>query len=141
MAQRAGKTHKCYDCGAEVAKAITNSGSIYIASVVVWEGDQGGKREILPSHKCDEREKENWSALRALNIARGALVQGQEVITVKGRKVPKGTVGIIFWVEIDNGFAYGDKKVTRVGFKDAQGTAHFTAATNVVATNQIQEAK
>ncbi len=43
---------------------------------------------------------------------------------VKGRKVPKGTQGRLFWV--------GQTRFgKRVGFNDATGTTHWTAATNV----------
>jgi hypothetical protein len=138
MAQRAGATHECGKCGAPVTKAISKAGKTYTANVVLWQGDLGGMREILSGHTCDANEVIKYSKLTQLNLANGLLVKGQEVVVVKGRKVAKGTTGIIFWVELDNGFAYGDKKVTRIGFKDAQGTAHFTAATNVVATNQVE---
>lgn len=140
MAQRAGATHNCNKCGALVTKAITKAGKTYTANVTVWQGDLGGMKEILTGHTCDANEITRWTKLTEINLANGALIKGQEVVTIKGRKVPKGTTGIIFWVEVDNGFAYGDRKVTRVGFKDADGNAHFTAATNVVATNQLKEA-
>lgn len=138
MAQRAGKTHECDKCGALVTKAISKAGKTYTANVISWTGDMGGMKEILSGHTCDQNEVARYAVLTKGNIERGMLVKGQEVVAVKGRKVAKGTTGIIFWVELDNGFAYGDNKVTRVGFKDAEGNAHFTAATNVVATNQVE---
>lgn len=139
MAQRAGKTHECNNCGALVTKAISKAGKTYTANVTLWQGDMGGLKEILSGHTCDQNEVISYAKLTQSNLDNGLLVKGQEVVAVKGRKVAKGTTGIIFWVELDNGFAYGDGVVTRVGFKDAEGTAHFTAATNVVATNQIKE--
>ena len=141
MAQVAGASHNCNKCGARVVKAITNAGKTYTANVNIWRGDMGGGKTILSGHQCHAKDVENWSALRQIALDEGQLIFGQEVVTVKGRKVAVGTTGVIFWTEIDNGFAYGDGKVTRVGFKDAQGNAHFTAATNVVATNQLKEAK
>jgi hypothetical protein len=138
MAQRAGKTHECDKCGALVTKAISKAGKTYTANVIMWQGDMGGMREILSGHTCDQNEVISYGKLTQSNLDKGLLVKGQKVIAVKGRKVAKGTTGIIFWVELDNGFAYGDNKVTRVGFKDAEGNAHFTAATNVVATNQVE---
>ena len=141
MAQRAGNTHECNKCGALVTKAISKAGKTYTANVTVWSGDMGGMKEILSGHTCDQNEIISYAKLIQANLDKGLLVKGQEVVAVKGRKVAKGTTGIIFWVELDNGFAYGDNKVTRVGFKDAEGNAHFTAATNVLATNQVQEAK
>jgi hypothetical protein len=139
MAQRAGKTHECEKCGALVTKAISKAGKTYTANVIVWRGDLNGSKEILSGHTCDANEVISYGKLTNSNLKNGLLIKGQEVIAVKGRKVAKGTTGIIFWVEIDNGFAYGDNKVTRVGFKDAEGNAHFTAATNVIATNQLEK--
>jgi hypothetical protein len=138
MAQRAGKTHECDKCGALVTKAISKAGKTYTANVSLWTGDMGGMKEILSGHTCCEDDIVRYAKLTKSNLDNGLLVKGQEVIAVKGRKVAKGTTGVIFWVELDNGFAYGDNKVTRVGFKDAEGNAHFTAATNVIATNQVQ---
>lgn len=50
---------------------------------------------------------------------------GDRVKVVKGRKVPLGTVGKVFWV--------GDgKHGERVGFKDGDGETHWTSLSNVV---------
>jgi hypothetical protein len=43
---------------------------------------------------------------------------------VRGRKVPVGTVGTVFWMGEGQ---YG----TRVGLKDSTGQVHWTAASNV----------
>ena len=141
MATQIGKSLPCDKCGALVTKAMSKAGKTYTANVNMWQGDLGGMKTILSGHTCDENEVIRYANLTKYNLENGLLVKGQEVIAVKGRKVAKGTTGIIFWVELDNGFAYGDNKVTRVGFKDAEGNAHFTAATNVVATNQVELAK
>ena len=50
--------------------------------------------------------------------------RGDEVRVVKGRKVPIGTKGRVFW--LGDG-AYG----RRCGFKDARGEVHWTALENV----------
>lgn len=56
------------------------------------------------------------------------VAKGKTVTVVKGRKVAKGTTGEIFWL--------GETKFgTRVGIKDAAGTVHWTAITNVEVTN------
>jgi hypothetical protein len=68
-------------------------------------------------------------AKRSRTIAVAALkapAKGRTVKVVKGRKVPVGTVGECFWVGSND---YG----ARVGIKDATGTKHFTAASNVEA--------
>lgn len=49
---------------------------------------------------------------------------GRHVRVVKGRKVPVGTEGTVFWA---GNAGYGQ----RVGFTTAQGVKHFTAASNV----------
>jgi hypothetical protein len=50
--------------------------------------------------------------------------RGCRIEVVKGRKVPKGTQGDIFWV--------GESQWgTRVGFNDDEGNTHWTAITNV----------
>ena len=141
MAQQVGASYNCNKCGARVCKAISKAGKTYTANVTIWRGDMGGGKTILSGHECFPAEVENWQALTQIAIRNGELVYGQEVVTIKGRKVPVGTTGIIFWTQIDNGFSYGDGKITRIGFKDAEGNVHFTAATNVVATNQLKEAK
>jgi len=48
----------------------------------------------------------------------------------KGRKVPVGTIGELIWFNLDS---YGSMKV---GIKDAEGNAHFTAITNVRLTEK-----
>jgi hypothetical protein len=52
-------------------------------------------------------------------------VKGARVRVVKGRKVPKGTEGVVFWLGMDT---YG----MRLGLKDAEGQTHWTAASNVI---------
>lgn len=52
-------------------------------------------------------------------------LKGQQVTVVKGRKVPVGTTGEVFWVGESN---YGG---FRVGLKDAEGEVYWTAASNV----------
>lgn len=50
--------------------------------------------------------------------------KGRTATVVKGRKVPLGTTGVIIWVGAGQ---YGE----RVGIKDAAGTVHWTASSNV----------
>lgn len=53
--------------------------------------------------------------------------KGVRCKVVKGRKVPKGTTGEIFWVG-DKGYGL------TVGFLDSTGAKHFTSASNVITT-------
>lgn len=57
-------------------------------------------------------------------IAEMRALKGQTVKVVKGRKVPVGTIGDVFWV--------GEGKYGwRVGFEDHEGTTHWTDVSNV----------
>jgi hypothetical protein len=61
---------------------------------------------------------------------------GKRVKVVKGRKVPHGKEGIVFFVKRYDNSKYGDPwgiySNTRIGFKDDNGEAFFTAINNVV---------
>lgn len=75
------------------------------------------------ARKIEEAKQREASAKNALlSPAKGLTCK-----VVKGRKVPKGTEGEIFWVG-DKGYGL------TVGLKDSQGTTHFTASSNVVTT-------
>jgi len=130
MASMSGKIHSCNDCGLDVVWAISKNGKKYLASIQEWSGDMTfAVRVFLPSHKCTPNAE--WqrinAAAEASILAEGRLVKGQEIEVIKGRKVAKGTTGIIFWVS---------DEADRVGFKNAEGESFFIAASNVIATNQ-----
>jgi len=85
--------------------------------------------------------------LRAEAVRRGNLnavceiadfqdIYGKRVRVVKGRKVPLGTEGTVFWVKRYDNSKYGDPwgiySVTKVGIKsDAGNTTYFTAIGNI----------
>lgn len=60
---------------------------------------------------------------------------GKTVTVVRGRKVPKGTTGEVFWLRRYDNSKYGDPwgiySVTKIGIKDKTGNVHFTATGNV----------
>jgi hypothetical protein len=58
--------------------------------------------------------------------------KGKLAKVVKGRKVPKGTTGTVIWMGAGN---FG----TRLGLKDAEGTVHWTAASNCEAVVEKPE--
>lgn len=76
----------------------------------------------------------NMNAAR--EIAEFQEFYGKRVKVVKGRKVPHGTEGIVFFVKRYDNSKYGDPwgiySNTRIGFKDDNGEAHYTALNNVV---------
>lgn len=70
-------------------------------------------------------------------------MKGSTVTVVRGRKVPIGTTGVVIWV--GEGRSYGPRPryrggwyeappPARIGVKDAAGTVHWTAASNVEVT-------
>lgn len=138
-----GKPFDCKQCGMEVQWAVSKNDKKYLATVKNWEGDEVNVRlAFYPSHQCDpnpERVAERLAYKESVlnsKLTKGLLIKGQTVTVVKGRKVAKGTTGIIIWVQ-ESPFADCNKP-ERVGIKDAEGNVHFTAATNVVATNQLE---
>ncbi len=85
-----------------------------VARYATWLVEQAAKREAAAREASKER------ALRELS----EISRGREVKVVKGRKVPVGTAGQVFW--------YGQTQYGwRVGFTTAAGEKHFTAASNV----------
>ena len=64
----------------------------------------------------------------------------KKVIVVKGRKVPKGTEGVVFWVGTQNYDKYNRSgyEVTRIGIKDEFGKIFWTSASNVEVIIQNQ---
>lgn len=68
------------------------------------------------------REAEEAVAALKVEFAKGNVVK-----VVKGRKVPVGTEGTIFW------FGESDFGGFRVGFKTVMGEVHYTALSNVEA--------
>lgn len=76
----------------------------------------------------------NMNAAR--EIAEFQEVFGKRVRVIKGRKVPLGTEGVVFWVKRYDNSKYGDPwgiySNTRVGLKDDAGNTYFTAFNNVI---------
>lgn len=85
---------------------------------MLWTIDDEGRRWLAERHA-------GWDRMVA---AAHRVEVGKEVAVVRGRKVPKGTTGRVFWM--------GDSRFgRRVGLRDATGTVHWTALTNVEVTN------
>ena len=121
-----GEIVKCDDCRAQVAKRedgklfnVSEFGSYFARKYTCWN----------MAHTCDPDVAAQVAGEKALAIAEGVIVKGQTVTVVRGRKVPKGTTGIVFWIGTDS----FDKP--KIGFRDDAGTTHWTAASNVEALN------
>ena len=65
---------------------------------------------------------------------------GKVVKVVKGRKIPHGTTGKVFWRKEVNYDPYGRwyKAVMRIGFKDDEGNVYWTNESNVEVVNPEQ---
>lgn len=131
VAPCAGANHKdkaligrCDGCGCEVAK--TDSGRI----LDIRTTENGARVTACWSsgHECDPERAAAHAAYRATQIDAGEIIKGQTVTVIKGRKVAKGTTGIVFWVGEDS---YGKG---RIGFKGDDGETYWTATSNVEVT-------
>jgi hypothetical protein len=114
---------------------VNRNGKRYLAVDVVQQYDEGVGRWKQPHH-CSPAIIPLYAAVlaereeaRAAAMANGEVVKGQTVEVFKGRKVPKGTTGIVFWVAPEED-SWG---AIRVGFTTAEGEKHFTSITNVQA--------
>ena len=71
----------------------------------------------------------------ANSIANFKEFYGKTVRVVKGRKVPKGTTGVCFWMGQTNYGKYGDPwgiyTRYRIGIKDDDGEVYWTALDNI----------
>jgi len=129
-----GKRFNCRKCGEQVWWDTNRNGKRYLAENHKWAGDYGGRKSIKAPHYCNEMMIERHTAHLAAEAVRlvaavesGEIVKGQTVEVFKGRKVAKGTVGIVFWVAPEPD-AYG---VVKVGFTTSAGEKHFTNIENV----------
>jgi hypothetical protein len=120
---------------------------------VVWNSDKGCTEQVqfattrgwtYPNHcKVDATPEviaawQAWSEVKRQEYLKRdreeqarKVSKGKMVVVARGRKVPKGTTGIVFWYGAGQ---WGD----RVGVKDSRGTVHWTAAVNcdVILSNQ-----
>lgn len=99
MAQMMGSDYNCGKCGNRVVKAMSKAGKTYVANYEIWRGDQYNTTRWIPSgHQCFEADVVRYQERIAYALANGEIVKGQDVIVIRGRKVPKGTEGKVFWV-------------------------------------------
>ena len=130
---------RCNKCGCECYWDTNRNGKRYLAQRNVQEYE-GGTGTWKSPHYCTatpEEAAEHQAMLKAtkdqllqqkaLEIANGEIVVGQTIKVYRGRKVPQGTIGIVFWVaEEADGFG-----VYKIGFKDESGVKYFCAINNV----------
>lgn len=98
------------------ATAVVDATPEVLAAYEAWKVEQEAKRAA--------EEAARQAALAAWEAKQPR--RGRIIKVVKGRKVPKGTVGVCIW--IGDGY-YGQ----RVGLKTDDGEVYWTAASNVEA--------
>lgn len=129
----------CKRCGCECFWDTNRHGKKYLAVKMIQEYD-GGTGSWKQPHYCqatDEQAAEYQAGLQRLideeaarneiALANGEIVVGQIVKVYRGRKVPQGTIGTVFWIAEEED-AFGCYKI---GIKDEAGNKHFTAINNV----------
>lgn len=65
----------------------------------------------------------------------GRVMENKKVIVTGGRKVKKGTVGVLFWHQ---DMDFNGNHVTKIGIRDDDGNVHWTYAHNVKVHNPDQ---
>lgn len=91
------------------------------------EAEFAANRQYWADRAAAARNAERAQALFVRNYGPGNTVR-----VVKGRKVPLGTEGEVFWLG-DKGWGYS------VGIKTADGAKHFTAVKNVESLTAASE--
>ena len=135
MAKPVESAKPCVKCGQTVVKCESKNGKFYIANIDIVSSqyaDYGARgKAIYRAHDCNEHEIAQHQVKIAHDLAEGAIVKGQKVVVVKGRKVAKGTEGEIFWLGYETW--NGESVLTRVGITVASGEKVFVSSEYVEA--------
>ena len=92
-----GPVGTCDKCGQPVVKI---EGKTHLANV--HTGNYGGRvYNCWNFHTCDPDDIDKHTAHLQQQRNEGVIVKGDTVEVFKGRKVPKGTIGIVRWQGID----------------------------------------
>jgi hypothetical protein len=130
---------RCNKCGCECYWDTNRNGKRYLAqrNEQKYEGGTGTWKsphycQATPEEAAQyqamlKATKERLLNLKAVEIANGEIVVGQTIKVYRGRKIPQGTMGVVFWVaeEADHFGVY------KIGFKDDAGIKYFCAINNV----------
>ena len=130
---------RCNKCGCECYWDTNRNGKRYLAQRNEQEYE-GGTGTWKSPHYCQatpqeaaeyqamlKATKDQLLNLQAVQIANGEIVVGQTIKVYRGRKIPQGTMGVVFWVA-DEADHFG---VYKIGFKDEAGVKYFCAINNV----------
>ena len=135
MARPIESSKPCFKCGRITVKCESKNGKFYIANIEIVSSqyaDYSARgKAIYPVHECDESEIIKYQAKVSKDLVEGAIVKGQKVVVVKGRKVAKGTEGEIFWLGYETW--NGESILKRVGIVTAVGEKLFVSSEYVEA--------
>lgn len=135
MARAVESSKPCFKCGRQVVKCESKSGKFYIASIEIVSSQYADYtsrgKAIYPVHECDKNEIVKYQEFTQRQLAEGAIVKGQKVTVIKGRKVAKGTEGEIFWLGFETW--NGESILKRVGIVTESGEKIFVASEYVEA--------
>ena len=113
----------CSSCGMHVQKVRNKAGNEYLAEYS-RNSIHGGS--YAPAHRCDLYSDDDGSLhFQERMIAKGELIEGQTVIVVRGRKVPKGTISEVFSISAHP--QYG----VSLAIQLPDGTRGYTSINNV----------
>jgi len=108
-------------------KAVVDADNKTLDKWATWcEAKRIRDEELAEAHRIAEKKRRAEEAEKNAENRARAVRKGVKVKVVKGRKVPKGTVGECFW---EGHGQYGP----RIGLKEADGTVHWTATSNCIA--------
>jgi len=99
---------------------------IMYATTRGWTG--GNYAAVDASDELQEKYRKYQAEKRAEERKKNPQ-KGDQVVVTKGRKVPIGVEGEMFWMKEQN---YSGKKVVRIGVKDSEGSVHWTYLKNVM---------
>ena len=99
-----GTIGNCDRCGADIVKR--DDGKVF--SLFSRSGSGARTFACWIAHRCDDIDVVAETARRAALIEAGQIVKGSLVVVARGRKVAKGTLGVVRWIG-ENG--YGDERV------------------------------
>jgi hypothetical protein len=127
---------ECWDAvnGRLVSEAYSNSEFGYHIHHISVEVDATAETlEAVAAFKAEQVRKEAARKEAAREAERQVELKtprvGKIVVVARGRKVPKGTTGVVIWY--GPGKAYSGPAPMRVGVKDSTGEVHWTDAKNV----------
>ena len=130
MARPVESSKPCVKCGQIVVKCESKNGKFYIANIDIVTSQYADYtargKAIYRAHDCNEHEIAQYQVKIARDLAEGAIVKGQKVVVVKGRKVAKGTEGEIFWLGYETW--NGESILKRVGIVTESGEKVFVAS-------------